>query len=437
MSYRNAPLHPVLRFIYAWLRLTAWLGIVVFYRRRLLLGREHLRFDGPAIVIVNHPNTLMDVLVPGVHIHQEMFFLANYGLFKNPVSNWLLRRLFCIPVKRREDVAEGEARDLDATFEQCYRHLEKNGVLFIAAEGTSWMNRFVRPLKTGTARIGFGTEARNGWQLGVKIIPIGLSYPAPNLFRSTSVVQVGAPVWPRDFAENWQKNHESAVDDLTQTLEEQLKNLTIHTRDEAGEQLTGRLETLLHNSRPLPLRDEFFRSRELARLFLDDAALSGQTSQYFDTLTREGLRDAGMVAAARPNAGAAMLTRGALLLAGFPLFAAGYLFWLLPCWLPALLNRKLNLYIGYSSTVKILAGLVTFPLAIWGAFRGIKLLLPDAWPAYALALTAFPLGLFAERWLDAARQFDDWRKARSFARRQPRLFDQLLRDRQLIFSRLP
>ncbi|HNE29647.1 MAG TPA: 1-acyl-sn-glycerol-3-phosphate acyltransferase, partial [Saprospiraceae bacterium] len=182
MSYRNAPLHPVLRFIYAWLRLTAWLGIVVFYRRRLLLGREHLRFDGPAIVIVNHPNTLMDVLVPGVHIHQEMFFLANYGLFKNPVSNWLLRRLFCIPVKRREDVEEGEARDLDATFEQCYRHLEKNGVLFIAAEGTSWMNRFVRPLKTGTARIGFGTEARNGWQLGVKIIPIGLSYPTPNLF---------------------------------------------------------------------------------------------------------------------------------------------------------------------------------------------------------------------------------------------------------------
>lgn len=437
MPYRNAPLHPFLRLIYAWLRYTAKLGILIFYRRRLLLGREHLRFDGPAIVIVNHPNTLMDVLVPGVHIRQEMFFLANYGLFKNPVSGWLLRRLFCIPVKRREDVAEGEARDLDATFEQCYRHLEKNGVLFIAAEGTSWMNRFVRPLKTGTARIGFGTEARNDWQAGVKIIPIGLSYPAPNLFRSTSVVQVGAPVWPRDFREAWQKDHESAVDGLTHFLEEQLKSLTIHTRDEAGELLTGRLETLLHNSRPLPLKEDFYRSQALTRDLLDDAPLTAQTDAYFDALGREGLHDAGLVAAARPNAGLALLARGAVLLAGLPFFAAGYLFWFLPCWLPAFLNRKMNLYIGYSSTVKILTGFFTFPLALWGAYKGLKLLLPDAWLAFAALLTAFPLGLLAERWLDAARQFGYGQKARAFARRQPGLFSQLLRDREAILARLP
>ncbi|MCC6279312.1 MAG: 1-acyl-sn-glycerol-3-phosphate acyltransferase, partial [Saprospiraceae bacterium] len=89
MAYRNIRLHPLLRLIYFLLRLYAWVAMHVFYRRRTVLGMENLRFDGPAIVISNHPSTLMDVLNVGIHIRQEMFFLANYGLFKNPVSNWL------------------------------------------------------------------------------------------------------------------------------------------------------------------------------------------------------------------------------------------------------------------------------------------------------------------------------------------------------------
>ena len=120
MRYKNIRLHPVLKAAYFFFRTVSRLGIFVFYRRHLLLGRENLRFDGPAIVIVNHPSTLMDVLNPGIHIHQEMFFLANYSLFKHPVSNWLLRRLFCIPVIRREDVPEGTPRDNTDSFEKSF-----------------------------------------------------------------------------------------------------------------------------------------------------------------------------------------------------------------------------------------------------------------------------------------------------------------------------
>ena len=106
-------LHPILRLIYLLLRLLSAAAVSVFYRRRTVLGREHLRFEGPAIVISNHPSTLMEPLNVGIHVRQEMFFLANYSLFKHPLSSWILTRLFCIPVKRREDVAEGEARDND------------------------------------------------------------------------------------------------------------------------------------------------------------------------------------------------------------------------------------------------------------------------------------------------------------------------------------
>ena len=89
----NAPIHPFLRFLYGFFRLLARGFVGLFFREKVLLGKEHLRFDGPAIIVLNHPSTLMDVFTPGIHIRQEMFFLANYGLFKHPVSNWLLSRL--------------------------------------------------------------------------------------------------------------------------------------------------------------------------------------------------------------------------------------------------------------------------------------------------------------------------------------------------------
>ncbi|MBK9335568.1 MAG: 1-acyl-sn-glycerol-3-phosphate acyltransferase [Lewinellaceae bacterium] len=409
MAYRNIRLHPILRLIYLFLRVLVWVSVRVFYRRRLVLGGEHLRFDGPAIVIINHPSTLMDVLNPAVEIRQEMFYLANYGLFKHPVSNWLLTRLFCIPVKRKEDVTDGEARNNDKAFEASYRHLEKNGVLFIAPEGTSWMNRFVRPLKTGTARIALGAEARNDWQLDVKIIPIGLSYSAPHLFRSDVVVHIGAPVYPRNWSAEWQQKPARAVANLTQYLEDQLKTLSIHTRDEAGEVCITRLEEVLQNEQPLPQQAAFERSQRLVKTVLDDAALRQKTETYFALLEEHGLRDIGVRDLARTTRD----WRWAGLLFGFPVFAAGYTFWVLLCFLPGLLNKKMGLYIGYSSTVKIVSGIFIFPLALWAWYRlalWAGLSTGGAW----LALVILALSGYWVEWYQD--EFRHWR-ARQAARR--------------------
>lgn len=235
------------RLIYELIRCIAWPATRIYFRKRMILGRENLRFRGPAIIVVNHPNTFMDVLNSAPEIPRILYFLGNWGLFKNPISNFLLRRLFTIPVKRREDVAEGETRNNDAAFEASFAHLARGGALFIAAEGVSWMNRFMRPLKTGAARIALGAEAQNGWELGVKIIPIGLSYDAPDKFRSRVVINVGEPVWAKNWAGQFDQDNVAAVENLTQHLENQLSNLTIDCRDEPGEQFVTRLETMLDN----------------------------------------------------------------------------------------------------------------------------------------------------------------------------------------------
>lgn len=436
MAYRNIRLHPILRLIYLILRILVWFGIKVFYRRRLVLGRERLRFDGPAIVIANHPCTLMDVLNPALEIRQEMFYLANYGLFRHPVSNWLLRRLFCIPVMRREDLREGEGRNNEEAFEQSFQHLEKNGVLFIAPEGTSWMNRFVRPMKTGVARIALGADARNDWKLGVKIMPVGLSYSAPHLFRSDVVVHFGAPVYARDWSDAWTQNQHQSIDKLTQYLQDQLKTLSIHTRDEAGEQLITCLEEILQNENPLPQNAAFERSQELVKTALDHEPLREQTTAYFEALSKAGSTDAGLATALRPGARSEALRDMVFLLVGLPFFAAGYLFWFLPCFLPWWLNKKLNFYIGYSSTVKILAGLIVFPPALWGAYRAGHYFFQNGWLALLCTGVFVALGYLVEQYQDVFRRFRNRQSALRLAKSAPEVFGQLRRRRAAVLADL-
>lgn len=402
MAYQNRKINLLLRLIYLILRFTAWVGTSVYYRRKCVLGRAHTRFNGPAIVISNHPSTLVDVLNVGLTIRQEMYFLANYGLFKHPLSNWLLTRLFCIPVKRREDVPEGSERNLNETFDLSYRHLEKKGLLFIAPEGYSWMNRFVRPLKTGAARIALGLESRNNWSMNVCIVPFGLSYNAPHLFRSEVVVQAGEPIQVADWQDAYQREPEHAIRDLTLFIEERLKALSIHTRDERGEKIMATWEQMVQNSAPLPQKQAFYRSQGLAQHLLSDEDICRQTEIYQEMLDSCRQSDRGVWMHGR--------LRGrqiAGIVAGFPFFITGYALWFLPCYLPWLLNKKLGLYIGYGSTVKILAGLFTFPPAIWGMYRLGWAITGHFALSLAFIGACIIVGLIAEQYTDA------WKSVRS------------------------
>lgn len=434
MPYRNAYVHPFLRLIYFFFRLLAWLGMSVFFRKRLVLGAENFRFDGPAIVVTNHPSTLMDVFNPGLPVRQEMFFLANYGLFKHPLMNWLLTRLFCIPVKRREDVGEGEERSNRAAFEQSFLHLEKNGVLFIAAEGTSWMNRWVREFKTGAARIAFGAESRNDWNLEVKIIPVGLSYSAPDKFRSNVVVNCGEAVWPRHWKEAWQRNPGKAVADFTAELQRRVSALAIHARDEAGEKWVNRWEEMLENESPNAFKENFFRLKFLAETQLDNEELKSKTRRYFADLQNARLTDLGLKSWVAPNAKWRTFSDSFLLVFCLPFFLVGYLFWFLPCFLPWLLNKQLNLYVGYSSTVKMLAGLITFPLALWAAHRFLPPLF--GWPnaGWLFVLFAVALGIFAEYYMNVARRAWERFKVGRFSQKDPEKFEALAALRRAILS---
>jgi len=389
-------LHLLLRLVYRFFRFLTRVSLPVYFRERHVEGLDHFRFDGPAFVAVNHPNTLTDILNTGLQVRQEMFFLANYGLFRTPFTNWLFRTLFCIPVKRREDMRAGEGRSNEAAFEQSYLHLEKNGVLFIAPEGASWMRRYVSPLKSGVARIAFGAEVRNNWGLKLQIVPVGLTYDAPNLFRSRTAVCAGEPLLVADWRAQYEQNPDRAIDNLLDTLHERLVALGLHARDEHGELMLHYVEQLIHHPKRQPWKSAFRLEREKLPGWLDDVALRAQVKTYFDDLKKHRVHDAGI---AHADGGQPVWFSVLFLLLGSPVAIPAALFWFLPCFLPWLINRLSGLYIGYSSTIKLLGGIVFFPLAFWGLYRVAAFRLPNPWPWVAV-LVAPLAGLFLERYLD-------------------------------------
>ncbi|MBL7810293.1 MAG: 1-acyl-sn-glycerol-3-phosphate acyltransferase [Saprospiraceae bacterium] len=412
MPYRNAPISPFMRLVYAFFKVLTWAGLTVFYKKRLILGRGYARFDGPAIVVCNHPCTLMDPLNAGLQIRQEMYFLANYGLFKHPVSAWFFSRLFCIPVKRKEDVEEGESRDNEAAFEASFQHLERQGVLFIAAEGVSWMNRYVRPFKTGAARIALGAERRHQWALGVKIIPVGLSYESPRLFRKRVIVEYGAPIDPKPWAESYLKNPEQAVEDLTDFLRARVAALTLDSRQESRDVWVDQMEIMarqdLEKKQEIPAPQAYFRLKSFLQQNADNELLVQKTATYFEKLKTAGLTHQGLSSTSVPAWQLIFL---------WPFFLLGYAFWFLPCYLPFLLCKKMNIYPGYDSNIKMLAGLVTFPLALWGGWELVFALGGHSWMAWLSLPVWIGLGYVAEYFMEVWELWREVRNARAYAQK--------------------
>src|SRR3990172_4444463 len=62
--------------------------------------------DGPALLLANHPNALLDPAVIWATAGRDPCFIAKSTLFRVPVFGWLLRRSGAIPTYRRIDAAD-------------------------------------------------------------------------------------------------------------------------------------------------------------------------------------------------------------------------------------------------------------------------------------------------------------------------------------------
>lgn len=337
---------------------------------------------------------MVDPLHVASRTPRQSFFLANSSLFKHPVSAFLLGHLYCIPIQRPGKDQVLKKVDNDESFRKTYEHLTNNGVIYIAPEGTSDMERHLRPLKTGTARIALGAEAANGFTLGLHIYPVGLNYENPTHCGSRLYMEAGAPIRVADWRSAYEQDPTQAVDDLTEYITQRLRALMIDADDAEQDRLLYRIEQIHQNDAPLPIDQHYDRVQHLLTQLKDlQQAVPDKYRQLADTAEqyRKSLRQYGLTDRSISRASSHFPTLTILL--AWPLWLYGRLNNLLPYEIPRWLTRRLNLYIGYTSTVKILSGTFTFPLFYTLQYQLSKWVLTGAGPwIYLISLPISGIG---------------------------------------------
>jgi 1-acyl-sn-glycerol-3-phosphate acyltransferase len=219
------------------------IGLGVFFQRLDVHHGERVPQRGPAVFVANHPNSIMDALVLAAVVPRQLNYIAHARLFRPGLMSWFLRSCGVIPVYRRQDDPDKMEQNAGA-FQACYETLEAGETIGIFPEGTSDVRRKVKKVKTGAARIVLETEARHGYEAGVKLIPVGLHFFSRSRFRSRVLVNFGEPVPLVKYFTRYHQDATAGVLGLTEEIQARLEALTVNIHEEELEEFVRDLEAL-------------------------------------------------------------------------------------------------------------------------------------------------------------------------------------------------
>lgn len=213
--------------LYATLRLIAGTALRWHYREVAVLGAERMPRGGPVLLVVNHPNALVDALVVGWVVPRRVRITAKAVLFDGPVLGAFLRFVGVVPLRRASDELAGRQRapggSVDAarnadSFAALLDALDGGSAVLIFPEGKSHDEPTLAPLKTGPARIALAARDA-GRAAGLRIVPIGLVFEEKEAVRSRVIAVVGDAI----DVYAWQpRSGESAVAGLTADIANRL-----------------------------------------------------------------------------------------------------------------------------------------------------------------------------------------------------------------------
>ena len=423
----------------------------VFFRRIEVRHPERLRLPGPLLLAGNHPNTLMDPLLAAVNRRQPIAFLAKSTFFKNPIVRAIMESGNSIPIYRAQDAgpgpqtAEQRAAQNEATFGRCFDYLGRGGTIMIFPEGTSVSERRLRPLKTGAARIALGAEARHGFKLGLKVVPVAVNYFDPSKFRSDVLVNVAPPIAVADYAAAYAQNPDAAADQLTEAIRVALERRLVITRDAAEDVFVQKVERLFGShlnpdDDPDTLYDNFQLSRTLLQALpwaeqnFPERLTNARTqfAAYLADLQQHGLTDEALDAQRRGSiVGLLNLVFGA------PVWLYGVLNNYLPYILPSAVAQRATKEAEFVAPIMLVVGMITFPLAYTLQAAAVQHWLTHDWRLTALYVLSLPFtGFYAlGYWNTLSARLRRLRAARLF-RRAPAVGAGLLRQRAALVAEL-
>ena len=235
----------------------------VFYRKVIVLGRENINPNAPLIFAPNHQNALMDALAVLFTHHGQPVFLARADIFRKKMIAAILYFLKILPVYRIRD-GFSSLKANDEIFIKTIDVLKNKNGLVILPEGDHAGFRRLRQLKKGICRVAFQSDEATGFNLKIKIIPVGIEYSHYTRFRQVITVAYGKPIEVSDYHDLYRESPERALNELRTRLSNEMKNNMVHISSEEDYEAIDELRSMINGKYGDDIRfPKFFRDRIL------------------------------------------------------------------------------------------------------------------------------------------------------------------------------
>jgi len=203
------------------------LALGFYFRRIERFHVERVPGSGPVLFVSNHPNSLTDSFVIGASVPRKVNFIGTVQLFSFKPVKWLLTQCGVIPINRVKDNPKA-MRSVADTFEAVYQVLERGEAVGIFPEGITYDDSALKEVKSGAARMALELEHRHEGKLGLRVVPVGLTYSAKEIYRSDALVNFGEPIVAMEFIGGYGERRKECIVRMTEEIERRIQSLIVY-----------------------------------------------------------------------------------------------------------------------------------------------------------------------------------------------------------------
>ncbi len=381
----------------------------LYFKKVSFSNKSNYPSSGPVILAAMHPNSFIDDMTLGAFTKRQLTFLARGDVFNSKFKRFLLGQMFVSPIYRAMDNVKDVKKNIEA-LDMYSQKLRRGKVILIHSEGICVVEKRVRKMRKGTARIAFGAEEQSDFKLGVKVVPVSMNYSNAPKIRERVMIDFGEPIELKKYEALYKENSAKAMLEFNNELYAALVSKSIHVKPKEADKVADVCLEITVNDKPpkaLPIYDEDEAhltaekkvSDRINHLFENENEqyknLEQLTNQYSSALQANNLNDASVV---KSKNGVLKSIALALLL---PLYSLAYILNVLPVFLGRRLADKVvktpefygSVYVGASWMLGLLYYLLIIILVnVLSPFSGCLVV-------FCMAFTGFWSVLLRDQYL--------------------------------------
>ena len=426
-------------------------AIRIFYKEIQIKNFKNLSKSGAVFICSNHVNAFMDPVSVQLHTSRQIFSLARGDAFSNPFMRWLLTQWKLIPIYRLSEGAENLKKN-NSSLSISAQVLSKGHPLVIYPEAICILERRIRKLKKGAARIAFDVEEQSDFKAKLVILPLGLTYSNPKKFRSKLFINFGEPITATKYSELYKNDKAKAINELTAEIEKAMKELVVHIQHKENDQLVEDLYIIYKGQLilglgldPTNLEDDFKVSRDIVdavNYFQNNdpsliETVKQKMDQYIKMLNEFNLRDHLLTKdGLRTITDTRVMSDIVTSIIGMPLFLLGLAMNYLPYKLADTSADKIAKEVEFHASLNMTIGWFG-----WIAYYLLQLLVVGSlfgnWLLLAVYAALVPLtGLFALRFYPLLKKAAGRRRLLGLKENNKIQFENLIKKREEIMKLL-